>query len=607
MIISKRYILGAALFCSVIAAAYQPAGDRIMTTWGENINPRQVWQQYPRPIMERGQWESLNGLWNYAITDAAAPAPREYQGEILVPFCAESALSGVGKEVGKDNALWYTRNFSIPSDWKGKEIMLNFEAVDWECKVWVNDIFVGSHTGGYAPFSLDISPALKSKGENTITVRVWDPTDMGPQPRGKQVSNPNGIWYTPVTGIWQSVWLEPVPKTHISSLRISPDIDANTLSVDVEVAKRSDDDIILVVNAIDNNNLVATGKSIAGMPVVMNMPDSVKLWSPDSPNLYDLDISIYSNGKKLDSVKSYAAMRKFSTGRDKDGIVRLRLNNKDLFQFGTLDQGWWPDGLYTAPSTEALYFDIDKTKDLGFNMIRKHIKVEPRLWYTHCDRVGMIVWQDMPSGDLVGPWQNRQYYDGTEFKRSEFSEQTYRKEWEEIIDALYNYPCIAMWIPFNEGWGQFKTVEIADWTKKKDPSRLVNSASGGNHFHCGDILDLHNYPAPDMYMYDAQRATVLGEFGGMALPIEGHLWAPDRNWGYIQFKSPDELTDTYVDYTGRLKNLVSRGFSAGVYTQPTDVEIEVNGLMTYDRKVMKVNEDRVRQANKSLVESLSTK
>ena len=279
MIISKRYILGAALFCSVIAAAYQPAGDRIMTTWGENINPRQVWQQYPRPIMERGQWESLNGLWNYAITDAAAPAPREYQGEILVPFCAESALSGVGKEVGKDNVLWYTRNFSIPSDWKGKEIMLNFEAVDWECKVWVNDIFVGSHTGGYAPFSLDISPALKSKGENTITVRVWDPTDMGPQPRGKQVSNPNGIWYTPVTGIWQSVWLEPVPKTHISSLRISPDIDANTLSVDVEVAKRSDDDIILVVNAIDNNNLVATGKSIAGMPVVINMPDSVKLLS----------------------------------------------------------------------------------------------------------------------------------------------------------------------------------------------------------------------------------------------------------------------------------------------------------------------------------------
>ena len=599
-------IIATVMASALNVAAYHPVGDRIKTTWGENINPHGVWQEYPRPVMERGYWKNLNGLWKYAITPVSASAPTGYQGEILVPFCAESALSGVGKEVGKDNALWYERSFTIPRTWKEYHVMLNFDAVDWECKVWVNDIFVGTHTGGFAPFSFDITPALNKKGDNTLVVRVWDPTDNGPQPRGKQVSNPNGIWYTPVTGIWQTVWLEPVPETHISSLKILPDIDANTLSIRTDVNVDNFDGIV-EVDVLENGKTVAKGRSLANQSVTIAMPNSPKLWSPDSPNLYDLDISIYSDGKRIDSVKSYAAMRKFSIKRDNDGIMRLQLNNKDLFQFGTLDQGWWPDGLYTAPSREALFFDIDKTKSLGFNMIRKHIKVEPPAWYTHCDRTGMIVWQDMPSGDEVGPWQQFQYYDGTELKRSEFSETTYRKEWEEIMDALYNYPCIAMWIPFNEGWGQFKTEEIARWTKKKDPSRLVNASSGGNFFHCGDILDLHSYPAPDMFMYDAQRATVLGEFGGMALPVEGHLWTPDRNWGYIQFKSSEELTDTYVKYIRKLKDLVPRGFSAGVFTQPTDVEIEVNGLMTYDRKVIKVDESSVREANRALIESLSDK
>lgn len=597
-----KSICAAALLCFSTAAAYQPAGNRIMTTWGENINPAEVWREYPRPIMERGRWENLNGLWNYAITPVSSPAPAEYQGEILVPFCAESALSGVGREVGKDNALWYSRKFTVPAGWKNQEIMLNFDAVDWECKVWVNDILVGSHTGGYVPFSMDITPALKAKGENTLVVRVWDPTDQGTQPRGKQRTKPGGIWYTPVTGIWQTVWLEPVSKTHIASLKILPDIDANTLSVDAKISGTGAD--IVRVDVMDNGKKVASGSSVVGMPVLINMPEGVKLWTPDSPNLYDLDITLYSGGKKTDNVKSYAAMRKVSTKRGTDGIVRLQLNNKDIFQFGTLDQGWWPDGLYTAPGTEALFYDIDKQKELGFNTIRKHIKVEPPTWYTHCDRVGMLVWQDMPSGDKEGPWQQHNYYDGAEMKRSDVSEQTYRKEWEEIMDHLYSYPCIAMWIPFNEGWGQFKTEEIAAWTKKKDPSRLVNPASGGNFFQCGDVLDLHNYPAPDMYMYDPQRATVLGEFGGIALPVKGHLWNQDSNWGYIQFDSSKELTDTYIDYVMQLKSLVPRGFSGGIYTQPTDVEIEVNGLMTYDRKIMKVDEKRVREANKSLINSL---
>lgn len=304
-------------------------------------------------------------------------------------------------------------------------------------------------------------------------------------------------------------------------------------------------------------------------------------------------------------MSSYAAMRKYSSKRDANGIVRLELNNKPLFQFGPLDQGWWPDGLYTAPTDEALLYDIQKTKDFGFNMIRKHIKVEPARWYTYCDKLGIIVWQDMPSGDRNPEWQNRKYFEGTEMKRSAESEACYRKEWKEIMDALYSYPCIGTWIPFNEAWGQFKTPEIVEWTKQYDPTRLVNPASGGNHYTCGDMLDLHNYPAPELYLYDAQRATVLGEYGGIGWVVQGHIWEPDRNWGYIQFNSSKEVTDEYVKYAEKLYDLIPRGFSAAVYTQTTDVEVEVNGLMTYDRKVIKLDEKRVREINRKLCESLN--
>lgn len=587
------------------AETWSPAGDRIMTQWGETIDPDNVLPEYPRPIMEREQWMNLNGLWEYSIVECgtAMSGHVEPAGHILVPFAIESALSGVGKTLGENKELIYRRDFTVPSSWKGKRILLHFGAVDWKADVWVNGIKVGSHTGGYTPFSFDVTEALYAKGENTLTVKVWDPTDKGYQPRGKQVSRPEGIWYTPVSGIWQTVWMEPVPATYFNDLRITPDIDAGTLTIAPEITGATNSDMV-EVKVYDGQTLVASGKSINGELVEIAMPADMKLWSPDSPFLYGLEVSLSQKGRLSDYVESYAAMRKFSSGRDSHGIVRLHLNNEPLFQFGPLDQGWWPDGLYTAPSDEALVYDIKKTKDFGFNMIRKHIKVEPARWYTWCDRLGIIVWQDMPSGDRNPEWQNRRYFDGTELKRSSESEACYRKEWKEIMDCLYSYPCIGVWIPFNEAWGQFKTPEIAEWTKQHDPTRLVNPASGGNHYTCGDILDLHNYPAPDMYLYDAQRATVLGEYGGIGMVVKGHIWEPDRNWGYIQFNSPEEVTDEYVKYAEQLLELIGRGFSAAVYTQTTDVEIEVNGLMTYDRKVIKMQEDRVKEINGKICSSL---
>lgn len=584
-------------------AQWKPVEGRIRTQWSEQVNPDNVLPEYPRPIMERTEWKNLNGLWDYAIIEKGKHAPSVFDGKILVPFAVESSLSGVAKTVGAEKELVYRRSFEVPSSWKGKKVLLHFGAVDWKTDVWVNDVKVGSHTGGFTPFSFDITEALQGKS-NTLMVKVWDPTDKGYQPRGKQVSRPEGIWYTPVTGIWQTVWLEPVSESYIQDLRITPDIDNSLLSLKALVKDATSKDLV-EVKVFDGQQLVAQGKSINGECVQVAMPENAKLWSPESPFLYTLKVSLKQNGKLVDEVSSYAAMRKYSSKRDANGIVRLELNNKPLFQFGPLDQGWWPDGLYTAPTDEALLYDIQKTKDFGFNMIRKHIKVEPARWYTYCDKLGIIVWQDMPSGDRNPEWQNRKYFEGTEMKRSAESEACYRKEWKEIMDALYSYPCIGTWIPFNEAWGQFKTPEIVEWTKQYDPTRLVNPASGGNHYTCGDMLDLHNYPAPELYLYDAQRATVLGEYGGIGWVVQGHIWEPDRNWGYIQFNSSKEVTDEYVKYAEKLYDLIPRGFSAAVYTQTTDVEVEVNGLMTYDRKVIKLDEKRVREINRKLCESLN--
>lgn len=584
-----------ALFSINGFAQWKPAGDKIKTKWATSINPNQVLPEYPRPIMERTDWTNLNGLWEYAIQPIGKNEPQKFDGNILVPFAVESSLSGVQKELGKDKELWYKRTFTVPSGWNGKNILLHFGAVDWKTEVFINDIKIGTHTGGYTPFCFDITPYLASGSNQKLVVKVWDPTSDSYIPRGKQVVNPEGIWYTPVSGIWQTVWLEPVGKKYINQVATVPDIDSGSLQINVCTQNTTPADLV-EVKVKDNNRVVSTVKGVAGQSLSMNIPNA-KLWSPDSPFLYALEVSLLENGKSVDAVKSYAAMRKVSIKKDADGTVRLQLNNKNCFHFGPLDQGWWPDGLYTAPTDEALVYDIQKTKDFGFNMIRKHVKVEPARWYTHCDRLGILVWQDMPNGDGGPHWQMHQYFEGVEKIRSIESENNFRKEWKEIMDYLKPYPSIAVWVPFNEAWGQFKTKEIVEWTKAYDPSRLVNPASGGNHYKTGDILDFHKYPAPEFMMYDPERATVVGEYGGIGLPLKGHMWQSDRNWGYTEFKNEKEVTDEYIKYNNMLLKLIDRGISAAVYTQTTDVEGEVNGLMTYDRKVIKIEEGRVRQSN----------
>lgn len=596
-------ILFVLALCSSTFAQWKPAGDKIKTSWGEQLDPKNVLPEYPRPIMERSDWKNLNGLWKYAITPKGTPAPAAYQGDILVPFAVESSLSGVGKMINEKEELWYQRTFDIPSAWRGKQILLHFGTVDWKAEVWVNDVKVGEHTGGFTPFYFDITSVL-NKGNNDLVVKVWDPSDRGEQPRGKQIANPHGIWYTPVTGIWQTVWLEPVATQYITNLKTTPNIDNNSVKVEVAANTTSADKV--EVKVFDGKNLVAKGAALNGVPVELAMPANAKLWSPDSPFLYNMEVTLYKDGKAIDQVKSYTAMRKYSIRKGQNGITRLQLNNKDYFQFGPLDQGWWPDGLYTAPTDEALVYDLKKTKDFGYNMVRKHVKVEPARWYTHCDQLGLIVWQDMPNGGPSPQWQARNYFNGREVIRSAASEANYRKEWKEIIDCLYSYPSIAVWVPFNEAWGQFKTPEIVAWTKEYDPSRLVNPASGGNHYTCGDILDLHHYPGPNMFLYDPRRATVLGEYGGIGLVVEGNTWVNDKkNWGYVKFNTSDEVTNEYIKYGKHLLELIQKGFSAAVYTQTTDVEGEINGLMTYDRKVIKMNEAKVREINQQICNSLN--
>ena len=596
-------MLLALALCSSTFAQWKPAGDKIKTSWGEQLDPKNVLPEYPRPIMERSDWKNLNGLWKYAITKKGDPTPAAYQGDILVPFAVESSLSGVGKMINEKEELWYQRTFDVPSNWRGKQILLHFGAVDWKAEVWVNDVKVGEHTGGFTPFYFDITSVL-NKGNNDLVVKVWDPSDRGEQPRGKQIANPHGIWYTPVTGIWQTVWLEPVATQYITNLKTTPDIDNNSVKVEVAANTTSADKV--EVKVFDGKNLVAKGAALNGVPVELAMPTNAKLWSPDSPFLYNMEVTLYKDGKAIDQVKSYTAMRKYSIRKGQNGITRLQLNNKDYFQFGPLDQGWWPDGLYTAPTDEALVYDLKKTKDFGYNMVRKHVKVEPARWYTHCDQLGLIVWQDMPNGGPSPQWQARNYFNGREVIRSAASEANYRKEWKEIIDCLYSYPSIAVWVPFNEAWGQFKTPEIVAWTKEYDPSRLVNPASGGNHYTCGDILDLHHYPGPNMFLYDPRRATVLGEYGGIGLVVEGNTWVNDKkNWGYVKFNTSDEVTNEYIKYGRHLLELIQKGFSAAVYTQTTDVEGEINGLLTYDRKVIKMDEAKIREINQKICNSLN--
>ena len=470
----KRLMLACALTLGLQVpslAQWKPAGNRIKTEWGEKLNPDNVLPEYPRPMMERKEWKNLNGLWDYAIRSCGEAEPKAYDGKILVPFAIESSLSGVGKHLEGSQELWYTRQFEIPSGWKGKRVLLHFGAVDWRADVWVNNISVGRHEGGYTPFCFDVTDALQ-KGSNKLSIRVWDPTNEGPQPVGKQANQPKGIWYTAVSGIWQTVWLEPVNDIYIASLRITPDIDLRRLRIEPRTGENEWKGCRIEAEVYDDGKLVATGAAIRGEAIDICMPENMKLWSPDTPFLYTLKVRLKRNGVETDVVNSYAAMRKFSYKRDADGAVRMQLNNKNLFQFGPLDQGWWPDGLYTAPTDEALIYDIQKTKDFGFNMIRKHVKVEPARWYTHCDRMGIIVWQDMPNGDKMHEWNQRDYFTGADLTRTPQSEAIYRKEWKEIMDYLYSSPCIGVWVPLQRRMGpvQDRRNSSMDQTIRQHPT-----------------------------------------------------------------------------------------------------------------------------------------
>ena len=596
--------------------AWAPVAAPIQTPWTAEVSPANAHPEYPRPQMVRERWATLNGLWNYAVVGSEDSQPRKWDGQILVPFCIESSLSGVGRRVSPEEALWYSTTFRVPKAWKKDRVLLNFEAVDWSADVYVNGHHVGHHTGGYTSFSFDVTPYLK-RGRQELVVKVLDGTDNGEQPRGKQVTNPSGIWYTPVTGIWQSVWIEPVRTAAIASYLAVPDVDTGTVDVTVYADGTVEGDRVEVwlreggvgysTEEPGETATMAFASVDPGKPVRLTVTDP-KLWSPESPFLYELEISLKHGKKVVDSVRGYTAFRKSSEVRDSEGFRRIGLNNEPYFQYGPLDQGWWPDGLYTAPTDEALAFDIAKTKDFGYNMIRKHIKVEPARWYWYCDRMGIVVWQDMPSlGAHMGShWEMWKWASpADDSKLTETTKATYYKEWGEIIAQLRNHPCIVAWVPFNEGWAQFDTPKAVEFTRSCDPTRLINSASGGNSYPVGDIFDSHNYPNPQMkFTSKGLQIDVLGEYGGIGWPVEGHLWQADKNWGYIEYKSGEDVLQQYAAYAEDLKGIISKGVSAAVYTQTTDVEGEVNGLMTYDRKIIKMDESRLRAVNQEVIASM---
>jgi hypothetical protein len=553
------------------AADWQPAKGFLPTRWTKDVSPSNAHPEYPRPQMVRKDWLNLNGLWQLAIQPKDAEQPSNYAEQILVPFPVESGLSGVMKRPSENDRLWYRRTFEVPAKWRKSRVLLHFGAVDWETRVWVNGQEVGSHTGGYDGFTFDVTSALKPAGDQEIVVSVWDPTDAGSQPIGKQTRNPRGILYTPTTGIWQTVWLEPVPRSYVKSLKITPSLDDGCVYVTVDGSGS------VALSAFDGSAEVSKASGPVGKKLKLPVPDA-KLWSPDSPFLYGLKVQLLdSSGKRVDEVQSYFGMRKISLGRGADGVTRIFVNDRPQFLAGPLDQGFWPDGIYTAPTDKALRYDIEMTKKLGFNMARKHVKVEPERWYYWCDRLGLLVFQDMPSGN------------------TERDPVGFEKELRAMIAGRYNSPCIAMWVVFNEGWGQHDTPRYVKLVKSLDPTRLVDNASGWTDQNCGDVIDMHNYPGPGSPEPSAKRAAVLGEFGGLGLPVPGHRFTESGNWGYKDYADRKKLSDAIVTLFRNLRPLIaSPGLSAAVYTQTTDVELESNGFMTYDRALVKGNPKAIR-------------
>lgn len=584
-------LLGNIAACKTEAVTkWKPVEGRIMTRWAAEVKPDLVLPEYPRPQLVRAEWLNLNGLWDYAIIDRDAGHPAAWDGKILVPFAVESALSGVGKPVGAAKELWYRRTVAVPKKWRGGKVLLHFGAVDWESTVWVNGREAGIHRGGYDPFTYDITDALAAGTKQEIVLRVLDPTDEANSPiaRGKQVMRPHGIFYTAVTGIWQTAWLEPVPETYFAKLKITPNVDRGTFTFEPTVLGNPEG-TSLAVTVSRGQTVVATSEAPAGAPAAVEIPQP-ELWSPDNPVLYDIKAVLKKDGKVLDEVASYAGMRKIALGKDDLGYLRLFLNDKPLFQLGPLDQGWWPDGLYTAPTDDALRCDLETIKALGLNMLRKHVKVEPDRLYYWCDKLGVLVWQDMPSA-----LYDREAWPADVLARRDAQ---WEGEWKAVLDALSNHPSIVMWVPFNEGWGQYDTERIAAWTKQYDPTRLVNNASGWTDKGAGDVSDIHSYPGPAMPPVEEKRAAVLGEFGGLGLPLSGHLWQAEGNWGYRNFDDTKTYEVRYAELIKNLYPLVDKGLAAAVYTQTSDCEVEVNGLMTYDREVTKLEPARFAALNR---------
>jgi len=548
---------------------WHPAKASLLTRWAAEVSPTNALPDYPRPQLVRPDWMNLNGLWDYASTPDSTNRLPPFTGKILVPFPVESALSGVMTYFDERSKLWYHRTFPVPPSWRGRRVQLHFGAVDWRCEVWVNGREIGRHQGGYDRFAFDITDALRWESTNEISVCVTDPTE-GDQPRGKQSRKPEGIFYTSTSGIWQTVWLEPVPAVCIDGLKTVPDVDAKSLHLWTAVNSFSDR---LRVEAFAS----AGGKEIARVTgpanaeLILNLPNP-HLWSPDDPFLYDLKVMLKDGDKVLDSVCSYFGMRKISLRKDDQGVTRIALNDQFIFEIGTLDQGFWPDGIYTAPTDEALRSDIEFLKESGFNLTRKHVKVEPDRWYYWCDKLGLLVWQDMPSGN-----------NATVARRRGFE-----NELLHMVGDLEDHPCIVTWVLFNEGWGQYDTEPLAKLLKGTDPSRLVDDASGWTDMRVGDLIDMHSYPGPDSPAPEPHRAAVLGEFGGLGLFMPGHTWSAN-SWGYVMLPDDKELATRYAQMLKQVWRLhVLRGLSAAVYTQTADVETECNGLQTYDRAVAKI-------------------